>query len=147
MRWLDDPDDLDGAVAATVARAMRVVAQADGMVHPRELSLIAQFESELPEGVEPQSTLSAGDVQVLLRSVVMVALADGRISEAEEQAIAAIATEQGVGADDLEALVDRVKRDFLEYFAGRATFRASVLEVAQELGLRPPELAALRGEA
>ena len=146
MGWLDEPGELSAGGAAAIARAMRKVARADGMVHPRELALIAQFESELPDGVTPASTLSESEATVLVQSVLMVALADGRISEAEEAAIADLSREHDVGDDKLSDLTERVKREFLDHFAGRATFRASVLEVARELGLEAPELAALSGE-
>jgi uncharacterized membrane protein YebE (DUF533 family) len=146
MSWLDEPEELSAGAAAAIALAMRKVARADGMVHPRELALIAQFESELPDGVTPASTLSASEAKVLIQSVLMVALADGRISEAEEATIAELSRDLGIADDKLGDLTDQVKREFLHHFAGRATFRASVLQVARELGLEAPELAALSGE-
>ncbi|MFT4622804.1 MAG: uncharacterized membrane protein YebE (DUF533 family) [Myxococcota bacterium] len=145
MDWLEDPVELDAPTAAAIALAMRAVAQADGMVHPREMALVAEFERGLPSGIEPAAQLSPAAARTLLRSVIMVALADGNISEAEHVAIAALSAEHGLEDDALDELVLSVKRDFLDHFAGRTQFRGSVIRVAEELGLDDDTLAAFRG--
>ena len=45
--WLDVDVNLDASAAAVIASGMRQVAQADGMIHQRELALIASFEADL----------------------------------------------------------------------------------------------------
>ncbi len=146
MSWLENDVDLGHAAAAAIARGMRLVAQADGMIHVRELALIATFESSIPEGVEPLRDLPPEVVDVYVRSLLMVALADGRISPREEEVIAELAAEHGVEADALEAATGEVKRTFLAHFRGRSAFRTAVVQVAMDLGLPQREVDALRGE-
>jgi len=147
--WFESPVPIDAESAAIIARGMRIVAGADGHLHPRELSLIASFESALPEGGEPSGILrdEVSIRQVYVRSLVMLALADGRISEVEREAIGELCARQGIAADSVEAEILVVKRRFLSVFRGVSVFRDSVVRVARELGLPDDEVAALGGEA
>lgn len=149
MDWFEQDVDLDAAQAAFVAQGMRRVATADGHIHERELNLIAAFEAELPEG----SASSAPDLsdeavrEVYLRSLILVALADGRVSEAERTVIVELAGEVGIDAAHVDACVLIVKRRFLQVFAGVNVFRDAVVKVAGDLGLPASEVDALRQEA
>jgi len=146
--WLDADVDLDASAAAAIASGMRQVAQADGMIHQRELSLIASFEADLPGGGDPEAPLqSDAKKQVYLRSLIMVALADGVITDKEEERISALAEAQGIGRAQIHAETLEVKRWFLRAFQGVHIFRDAVVRVAQDLGLDEEEDDALRGEA
>ena len=146
--WLDSEVEIDAATAAVIARDMRVVALADGIVHEREMNLIAAFEAEIP--VE---TPAVGDIVgeglrlAYLRSLIMVALADGVITEAELTAIQDLAEGHGIPGAMITSEVLGVKRTFLSVFAGVNIFRDSVVRVARDLGLSESELDALRQEA
>lgn len=148
MDWFEQAADLDAAQAAWFARGMRRVAQADGMVHDREMNLIASFESGLDDvdgAGEPEVDDS---VRVAyLRSLIMVALADGVIGESELAEIRTLASEAGVDADLVDSEIVTVKRWFLGVFAGVNVFRDAVVRVAEDLGLPASELDALRQEA
>ncbi len=137
MNMKVEPVDLDARTAAVIAAGMRKVAQADGeSLHPAELALIEDFEREIPEGTEPTATIGdAATRAIYLKSLVMVALADGRISEEEEEVIRDLA--HGVGADeeDLRQVTDEVKREFLSIFSGVTHFREQVEKLAEELGV------------
>lgn len=129
--------ELDARTAAVIAAGMRRVATADGeTLHPNELSLIEDFERDIPEGTEPTATIGdAGVRAVYLKSIVMVALADGRISDEERSVILDLAA--GVGADpaDVEEATNAVKREFIAVFKGVTHFRDQVEALAAELGV------------
>jgi uncharacterized membrane protein YebE (DUF533 family) len=130
--------DLDAKTAAAIAAGMRKVAVADGeALHPNELSLIAEFEKDLPDGT-PATSVAIWDAQVrsvYLKSLVMVALADGQISDTERAVIEDLAL--GVGADqaDVVSAMNDVKQEFLAVFSGVTHFRDQVEQVAEELGV------------
>lgn len=136
MSWYDAEVELDAGTARRIALDMRAVALADGDVHPQELELIEGFEGALPDGSEAVQTIDEPElVQVYLRSLVMVALADGRVSEVELAVIRDLATLQGASPEQLDQAVQAVKEHFLEAFSGVTIFKAAVDLIAQELGL------------
>ena len=129
--------DLDARTAAGIALGMRKVALADGdVMHPNELSLIEEFERDIPEGTEPTATIGDADVRaVYLKSLVMVALADGRISPSETLVIADLAASVGADSEDVARTTEAVKREFMGVFSGVTHFRDQVEAVAEELGV------------
>jgi uncharacterized membrane protein YebE (DUF533 family) len=147
MDWLDTNVDLDATAAAVIAQGMREVAQADGMIHQRELSLIASFEADIPPGGDADASLPDDVKSVYLRSLIMVALADGVITDKESERIDALAESQGIGRSQVHAETLEVKRWFLQAFQGVNIFRDAVIRVAKDLGLDESEVAALRSEA
>jgi uncharacterized membrane protein YebE (DUF533 family) len=146
--WFDAPVNIDERAAAIIARGMRSVAQADGILHQRELSLIASFESHLPSEVPDVGPLTDEPTRVaFLRSVILVALADGVVSDAELARIKELCEDQGIEAERVDAEITVVKRRFLAVFAGVHVFRDAVVRIARDLGLPDAEVDALRGEA
>ncbi|MCB9670386.1 MAG: hypothetical protein H6736_19085 [Alphaproteobacteria bacterium] len=129
--------DLDARTAAVIAAGMRRVATADGeALHPNELSLIEDFEKDIPPGTQPTATIGDAAIRsIYLKSLVMVALADGRISEEEKDVIMDLA--QSVGADrgDVDQATEDVKREFISIFKGVTHFRDQVETLAAELGI------------
>jgi len=148
MNWLEGDVDLDAAQAAAIAQGMRAVAQADGTIHQRELSLIASFEAELPTDGAPADSFGSDAARLTyLRSIIMVALADGVITDKEEEVISELCSAHGIGRAQIHAETLEVKRWFLQAFSGVQIFRDAVVRVAQDLGLPENEVEALRGEA
>jgi uncharacterized membrane protein YebE (DUF533 family) len=146
--WMDSGAELDATAAAVIARGMRTVAQADGMIHQRELSLIAAFEAELPPGGDEDGQLTSDDAKVAyLRSLVMVALADGVITDSEEAVIGELCSAQGIGRSQIHSVTLEVKRWFLRSFRGVHIFRDAVVRVARDLGLSDAEVDALGDDA
>lgn len=139
--WLDQEVSLDANTAALIASGMRQVAMADGQVHQRELALIATFEGQLAKGgVEADAALETDELRVTyVRSLTMVALADGKISPAEDAKVRELAAARGISDDVVDSAILDVKRRFLQVFAGVRLFRDSVVEVARELGLPDSE--------
>ena len=146
--WFDTPVTIDERAAAIIARGMRSVAQADGILHQREMSLIASFESHLPpDGVDGGRIEDEAMQTAFLRTMILVALADGVVSDAELARIKALCDEQGIDVDRVDPEVTVVKRRFLAVFAGVQVFRDAVVRIARDLGLPDAEVDALRGEA
>jgi len=146
--WFDTEVPIDGDAAAVIARGMRLVARADGVIHQRELALIASFEANVPSDADGGQRLKSDAVRsVYLRSLIMVALADGVVSEPEMVQIRELAGEQGLSEREVDTEVVQVKRRFLSVFAGVNVFRDAVVRVARDLGLPEAEVDALSQEA
>lgn len=149
MDWFETPVELDAAQAALIAQGMRAVAKADGLLHERELSLIASFEAELPEPADASEAVLGDELlqRTFVRSLIMVALADGTLGEQELGVIGELAAAQGIEGSLVDDCVLEVKQRFLKVFAGVDVFRDSVVQVALDLGLAASEVDALRQEA
>ncbi|HHO54362.1 MAG TPA: hypothetical protein ENK18_26695 [Deltaproteobacteria bacterium] len=149
MDWFDEPVELDAAQAALIAEGMRAVAGADGLLHERELALIASFEAELPEPADAGQAVLGSELlqRTFVRSLIMVALADGTLGTREREVIRELAAAQEIGDAVIDACVIEVKQRFLKVFAGVDVFRDSVVQVALDLGLAESEVDALRQEA
>lgn len=146
--WFDSAVPLDERSAATIARGMRAVAREDGVLHQRELNLIAAFEAHIPDNIDIVDVLPTDALKLTyLRSLITVALADGVISDAEMAKILELSAEQSIPPETVQAEVLSVKRRFLSVFAGVTLFRDSVVRVARDLGLPESEVDALSQEA
>lgn len=128
--------DLDARAAHAIAGAMRALAHADGK-HPQEEALIDAFEAELPPAVDA----SLADVntpearEALLKSLVLLAFADGRMGDVERAEIQKVAAQVGLAdADVAKAIVD-VATVILSGFSGVQIFRDQVVALGRELGL------------
>lgn len=128
--------DLDARTAAVIAAGMRRVAIADGNIHPNELSLIEDFERDIPAGTEATATIGDATIRAIyLKSLVMVALADGRISDPEKSVILDLAASVGADDADVAAATQEVKREFISVFKGVTHFRDQVEALAVEMGI------------
>ncbi len=114
--------DLSPRSAAVIAAGMMAVALADGEAHPREVAMIEGFRGELPEDVDPSGVLLEDDWerQVFVRSLLMVALADGKVSEDEERVIAELAQAHGVDADAVGQIRQQVGMQMAYTLAGES---------------------------
>jgi tellurite resistance protein len=137
--------ELDAAAAHTIAAAMRAVAVCDGE-HPREVALIQEFEAELPGG---SSTLDLSTIQgeaaqeAFLKSVVLVAYADGRVTETERDLIASFARQIGIPEARLTATWTDIASSLLSSFAGVRTYRKEVVTIGKSMGLDEATIAAV----
>lgn len=137
--------DIDARVAAVIAAGMQAVALADGHEHPRELELIASFRAELPdeEVADDMVLTDPGQRHVFVRSLVTVALADGRLSEVELHTVHELAQAHGIPMSEVQQAVAEVSRDFLSSFRGVHVFRDQALALAESLGIGREEAEAL----
>jgi tellurite resistance protein len=104
--------------AQEVARALAAVAAADGSILSREASFLDEFAmrhsvgglSFISEPLDPSRLARAirgVDMRLeVLRLCVAMALCDGEYAESERRIIGSIATEFGVGSDELAAIVE-----------------------------------------
>ena len=107
--------ELDAAQAAAMGRAMLAVARADGAADPREVALIAELapvDAALPDPAPAEvAALLPGEREreLLVRSLLLVALVDGAYTDAEKRAVASYAAACGVAEARLEELASAVK--------------------------------------
>lgn len=145
--------NLSEEASTYIARGLRALADIDGLSNS-ELALVEQFEREA--GIEATSgrdfeVAGGGPLdgprprEAFLSSLLLMSLADGRVSAREEEMIDSIAGELGVpAARQLE--LDREARKFLlAHFAGVQVFRDQAVSIGRSLGLTPEEIAAVLG--
>ena len=114
MKWLDQSVRIDASTAAVIARDLRRVAEIDGHMHERELSLIEAFEREIPETpISDDAVFESDEIRsAYLRSLIMLALADGEIAEEEQTLILQLAERRGISNDEVEAATTNIKKEF-----------------------------------
>ena len=137
MRWMEENVVLDEEAAAVIGRDMRLVAEADGILHARELSLIEAYMGPLgeSEAVGFEAINSEDLKTTYLRSLVLVALADGKVSVEEHALIVKLCAEIGLTASRVEDAIDEAKKEFMSIFSGLQVFRESMRGVGHDLGL------------
>jgi len=127
--------ELDAQVAAVVAAAMREVAAADGDVHPQEVALIRAFGEGLPDA-NPRAPLDDADhLDVYLKSICLLALADGRVSDGELAVIEDLGRAQGASRELVARHLDEARRAYLATFRGVRIFREDAVQIGRDLGL------------
>lgn len=137
--------DIDADTALFIASGLRALAEVDGG-HPAEIELIRQFAGDaevdparfhLGDG-HPLTTPELRDV--FLRSALLLALADGRVSEKERDTLIRWGSALGVDPVALAYLDREVRRSLLEGFAGVKVFREQAVEIGRGLGLDDDEI-------
>ena len=140
---LDVPTvDLDAGAAHTIAAGMREVAEADG-AHPEEMALIDSFESSLPPGpttVDLSTLASDASKAAFVQSLVLVAYADGKVTEAERDIIRGYAMQLGFDDKSLARIWTDVAVDLLSTFSGVTVFRGAVESIGRSMGLGDSEV-------
>ena len=140
--------ELDAAAAHAIAAAMREVAGVDGR-HPEEEALIAEFEADLPgdraSAVDFTALTEPAARTAFLRSVVLVAFADGQLSDAERDLIRSYVSQLGMPETALTAAVTHVASVLLTRFAGVKIYRDQVIDIGTGLGLDKATIERLLG--
>ncbi|MCC6128332.1 MAG: TerB family tellurite resistance protein [Acidobacteria bacterium] len=130
--------ELNDSQAAAIARIMLAVAQSDGEVDDRELSLIGELApADLTSPVPDPSTVAAlfpepSQKELLVRSALLVALVDRSFSAAERSVVEGYAKAFGMGEEDLERLASDVKAFLMSPLIGLSNSE-SVAEVSKNL--------------
>lgn len=98
--------ELEARSAAVIAAGMMAVALADGEAHPREVAMIESFTEELPAGVDPSGVMLSDpwEQEIFVRSLVMVAVADGHVSEEESSLIHRLARDHGIDEERVKKI-------------------------------------------
>lgn len=134
---------LSKEAAAYIAQGLRALAACDG-THANEIALVEEFEQGLD--IEPTEgdafDLADGgplgsvqEKELFLRSLQLMALADGRISSREKAWIDAAAA--GLGIDDgrRDELAVEARKYLLGSLAGVSAFYEQAFGVGRSLGL------------
>lgn len=140
--------DLDARSAWTIAAVLREIAAADGE-HPQEAALIEAFEAALPEGgggLDLSSLDSPARKEALLRSMVMMGLADQSLSAPERALMLDYTAKVGLSEADFHRVHREVASRMLAYFAGVHVFRDEVVGLGRRLGLAEADIAAVLGD-
>ena len=130
--------EVNAAQAEAMGRAMLAVARADGSADPREVALIEELgpvDTTAPDPAPAEVAAAfpeAAGRDLLLQSLVLVALVDGDYSDAEKGLVASYAGACGVSPDRLEELASGVKA-FLMAPLLPLSNTAAVVEVSRKL--------------
>ncbi|HRY43542.1 MAG TPA: TerB family tellurite resistance protein [Thermoanaerobaculia bacterium] len=130
--------ELNDAQAGAVGRAMLAVARADGAADPREVALIEELAPVDTSAPDPTPAELAETLkeekgrELLLRSVLLVALVDGDYSAAERAVVGRFAEALGVSGSRLEELASGVKAFLMAPLLPLAN-TSSVLDVSRKL--------------
>ncbi len=128
-------NELPEAEAAVIVAGMRLVARADGDVHESELAMIEDLGQGLPMA-DPNAPLGSLATKTLyIRSLGMLALADGVMSAPEVSLIRELAEHQGLSREQVDGALRSVKLAFFQNFAGVSVFADQAREIGLGLGL------------
>jgi len=136
-RFVDAEVDLDAAAALTIAAAMREVAECDGEHHD-ELAIIRAFEGQLPGPatvVDLTALTTDEHREVFLKSLVLVAFADGVVSEQERVLIEQYAEKLGMDQASRTRAWTEVASALLSVFSGIRNFRDQIVLLGESMGL------------
>ncbi|MDP2312189.1 MAG: hypothetical protein Q8P41_04735 [Pseudomonadota bacterium] len=113
------PIPVSAGEAGAIARALHTVAACDSL-HPRELAMIRAFSEDLgeaPSPIEPAelaAALPGGDHRLLcLKLALLVAHAEGEVSEAERVLLGRYATALELTDADMLALEEQVLEEMV----------------------------------
>lgn len=137
--------EIDAGAAAVIAAGMQAVAHADGVQHEAELELVASFAAEIPAGTTTSGVVLTHPAaqDLLVKSLVAVALADGHVSDVERQAIVDVCAAHSVGQEQVDQAIHAMAREFLASFRGAHVFRDTALMLALGLGIGADEAAGI----
>ena len=144
-----DLADVDGPQGHAIAAAMREVAQVDGL-HPAEADLLSRFEGGLPplEGPVDISVIDTEELRTAYaKSMVIVAFADGQLTDLERELVAKKSNEVGVDEAQLAGLYKEVARSLLATFSGIQIYREQAVEIGRSLGLDDASIEDVLGPA
>lgn len=128
----------DDATGHALVNAMREVAAADGN-HPRELALIESYEQSLghkPAGPVDLSTINSPALkEAFLKSLILVAFGDTKISDEEAQVIRSYADKLGLGENELRKAMNDVGAALLSNLSGVKATRDQARDLGRSMGL------------
>ena len=140
MRDLIPQINLDAETALCIAAGMKQMAASDDDIHQDELALIDKFiadaGTEAPEASDINLSLIHTDElkSVFLKSLAVVALADGTIRQEEKDLLASYVERLSYNAS-AEQVLEEVACAFLRTFKSNVIFREQVETIGRNLGL------------
>ncbi len=139
---MKDLIEVDGPQGHAIAAAMREVAEVDG-VHEAEVELIHRFERDLPPliGTVDESVINTDELRnAYTKSMVLVAFADGSVSDLERALVAKKSAAVGVNSDQLSGVYTDVAKALLSVFSGVQVYRDQAVEIGRNLGLQDTDI-------
>ena len=143
--------NLSEEASTYIARGLRALAGIDGLSNS-ELALVEQFEREAGIGATAGRDFSSEgggpletpeEKEAFLSSMLLMSLADGRVSAREEEMITELAAELGVPTARQIQLDRDARKYLLRHFAGVQVFRDQAVSIGRSLGLTPEEIASV----
>ena len=137
--------ELTNQQLCTIAAAMKEMSAVDGEVHPDELAMIDQLLEGL-DGVDSDhvNLMLFSEPQhkdILLKSVALVALADGKIMPEETALLERYSLDLGLENNHGIAIMREVGMAMLSYFRGVSVTRPKMEEIGRQLGLDATSIA------
>lgn len=130
--------EIAAPAARAIAAGMREMSLVDGE-HPGELAIISAFEADLPGGPAAGVDLAVLDSpalrEVFMKSLALVALADGQLSEPELALLRDYAERLALSEEQIGAVVAAVGEVMLSVFSGVSIFRSQAEDIGRHLGL------------
>ncbi|MEC7985888.1 MAG: hypothetical protein VX278_12040 [Myxococcota bacterium] len=134
--------ELDAPTAICIAAGMKQMAASDNEVHQREVAFINEF---IEEAAGSTTEVQASDVNlsllhsselksIFLKSLAVVALADGKIRTEEKDLLNSYAKRLDYDGSADQILED-VARAFLGRFRSISIFRGAAEKIGRQLGL------------
>lgn len=145
MKWLDEQVKLSFGAAWLTLVGMREVALVDGCASA-DLRLLDALEAELPLEARGATAVTIGSDErkdAYLRALLMVAIADGVITEREREVVERLAEEIGVPPSDVSRRIADVHAYFGSVTTGQQLLRIAALQLAEAVGLSDSTLSRL----
>ncbi|MEC8276193.1 MAG: hypothetical protein VXZ96_14595 [Myxococcota bacterium] len=142
---LDGNIELDAAQLTSIAAAMKEMSAVDGEIHPEELAMINQltegFEVSDNTDVDVSLFQNVQQKDIFLKSVALVALADGKVLAEEKALLEKFSSQLGLDAGYGQSIMTEVGIALLSYFRGVTVTRSKMEDIGRQLGLGEPEIA------
>ena len=145
--FMDDIANVDGPTGHAIAAAMREVASVDGL-HESEAALIDRFVRDLPpaDGPIDESAINTDTLRSLyVKSMILVAYADGALTEPEKALVARKSAAVGFDENKLAEAYRVVAMELLNNFSGVTQFRDQAVEIGRGLGLSDVDIQTVLG--
>lgn len=130
--------EIAAPAARAIAAGMRQMSVIDGE-HPGELAIIEAFEADLPGGPAASVELDALDTpelrEAFMKSLALVALVDGTLSDPEMELLRGYAERLELSEAQIGAVVGAVGEVMLSVFSGVSIFRFQAVAIGRQLGL------------
>ena len=151
MWQLMNPLQMDRNTARFIAAGMLEVSECDG-VTPDESALISAFVEGLPNGPAESVQHTAFNTPVLkealIKSLALVAIADGEVTDGELEIIHGHGSSVGLKPETIDAYVTSVAESMLAEFAeGKSfkIFREQIFEIGKKLRLTDESIERILG--
>jgi tellurite resistance protein len=136
MEWIDRDVTLDAPAAVWVLSAIKAVAAASGNFALNEQKLVAAFEATVPKPAQGQaSQAQLADLQdAATRAMILVALADGNVNDAERDTIIKYGSRLRLDVEECALRTIEMRRYLTGAPLGPELLWEAVFSVARSLG-------------